>query len=72
MLVLFSIIGAGALWLTFTWLAAAIVASQFSAQKGYGEKPGLVTGPSGPPATCLAGTFTRASPERRRAHSWPS
>jgi hypothetical protein len=44
MLVLFSVIGAGALWLTFTWLAAAIVASQFSAQKGYGEKPGLVTG----------------------------
>lgn len=42
--VLFSIIGAGALWLTFIWLAAAIVASQFSAQKGYGEKTGLVTG----------------------------
>ena len=44
MLVLFSIIGPEALWLTFIWLASAIVASQFSAQKGYGEKPGLVTG----------------------------
>jgi hypothetical protein len=44
MLVLFSIIGTGALWLTFIWLGSAIVASQFSAQKGYGEKPGLVTG----------------------------
>lgn len=44
MLVLFAIIGTGALWLTFIWLAAAIVASQFSAQKGYGEKAGLVTG----------------------------
>jgi hypothetical protein len=39
-----AVIGAGALWLTFAWLAAAIVASLFSAQKGYGEKYGLVTG----------------------------
>jgi hypothetical protein len=41
---LFAVIGAGALWLTFVWLASAIVASQFSLQKGYGEKTGLVTG----------------------------
>jgi hypothetical protein len=39
-----AVIGAGALWLTFVWLAAAIVASLFSSQKGYGEKYGLVTG----------------------------
>lgn len=39
-----AVIGAAALWLTFVWLAAAIVASAFSAQKGYGEKVGLVTG----------------------------
>jgi hypothetical protein len=41
---LFAVIGAGALWLTFVWLASAIIASQFSLQKGFGEKMGLVTG----------------------------
>jgi hypothetical protein len=41
---LLAVIGAGALWLTFVWLASAIIASQFSLQKGYGEKTGLVTG----------------------------
>jgi hypothetical protein len=41
---LFAVIGTAALWLTFVWLASAIVASTFSAQKGYGEKPGLITG----------------------------
>ena len=39
-----AVIGAGALWLTFVWLASAIVASLLSANKGYGEKRGLVTG----------------------------
>ena len=39
-----AVIGAGALWLTFVWLASAIIASLFSLNKGYGEKPGLVTG----------------------------
>jgi hypothetical protein len=39
-----AVIGAGALWLTFVWLASAIVASLFSLNKGYGEKTGLVTG----------------------------
>jgi hypothetical protein len=41
---LFAVIGAGALWLTFVWLVSAIIASQFSLHKGYGEKTGLVTG----------------------------
>jgi hypothetical protein len=41
---LFAVIGAGALWLTFVWLASAVIASQFSLQKGFGEKTGLVTG----------------------------
>jgi hypothetical protein len=41
---LFAVIGAGALWLTFVWLASAIIASQFSLHKGFGEKIGLVTG----------------------------
>jgi hypothetical protein len=41
---LLAVIGAGALWLTFVWLGSAIVASLLSHAKGYGEKPGLVTG----------------------------
>jgi hypothetical protein len=40
----FAVIGTAALWLTFVWLASAIVASNFSDQKGYAEKTGLVTG----------------------------
>jgi hypothetical protein len=39
-----AVIGPEALWLTFVWLASAIVASIFSHMKGYGEKTGLVTG----------------------------
>ena len=39
-----AVIGAAALWLTFVWLASAIMASLFSDAKGYGEKLGLVTG----------------------------
>jgi hypothetical protein len=39
-----AVIGTAALWLTFIWLASAIVASQFSEAKGYGQKVGLVTG----------------------------
>jgi hypothetical protein len=39
-----AVIGTGALWLTFVWLASAIIASQFSLHKGWGEKTGLVTG----------------------------
>jgi hypothetical protein len=39
-----AVIGPEALWLTFVWLASAIIASLFSALKGYGEKTGLVTG----------------------------
>jgi hypothetical protein len=40
----FAVIGAAALWLTFVWLASAIIASTFSNQKGFGEKPGLISG----------------------------
>jgi hypothetical protein len=36
--------GATALYLTYVWLASAIVASYISARKGYGEKPGLAAG----------------------------
>jgi hypothetical protein len=41
---LIAVIGAAALWLTFVWLASAIIASLLSDAKGYGEKWGLVTG----------------------------
>ena len=39
-----AVIGAKALWLTYAWLASAIVASYLSNRKGYGEKPGLASG----------------------------
>jgi hypothetical protein len=41
---LLAVIGSGALWLTYLWLASAIVASYLSARKGYGEKLGLAFG----------------------------
>jgi hypothetical protein len=41
---LFAVIGAKALWLTYLWLASAIIASYLSARKGYGEKLGLAFG----------------------------
>lgn len=41
---LLAVIGTAALWLTFVWLASAIIASLLSDAKGYGEKWGLVTG----------------------------
>jgi hypothetical protein len=37
-------IGSKALWLTYLWLASAIVASYLSARKGYPEKLGLAFG----------------------------
>ena len=40
----FALIGAKALWLTYIWLASAIVASYLSNRKGYGEGPGLASG----------------------------
>ena len=39
-----ALLGAKALYLTFAWLASAIVASWLSGRKGYGEKPGLASG----------------------------
>jgi hypothetical protein len=44
MTVVFALLGAKALWLTFIWLASAIIGSWLSDRKGYGEKPGLATG----------------------------
>jgi len=39
-----SVIGATALWLMYSWLLSAIVASYLSDRKGYGEKLGLAFG----------------------------
>jgi hypothetical protein len=39
-----AVIGARALWLTYLWLASAVVTSYLSARKGYGEKLGLAFG----------------------------
>jgi hypothetical protein len=44
MIVIFALLGAKALYLTFLWLASAIGASWLSDRKGYGEKPGLASG----------------------------
>jgi hypothetical protein len=61
-----AVIGSGALWLTFVWLAAAIVASQFSYHKGYGEKTGLVTGIVG----TIVGAFIWAVWPAREVSRW--
>ena len=40
----FAVIGSQALWLTYGWLASAIIASYLSDRKGYGERAGLASG----------------------------
>ena len=44
MLTVFALLGSTALWLTYAWLASAIVASYLSGRKGYGERAGLASG----------------------------
>jgi hypothetical protein len=44
MTLVFALLGAKALWLTYIWLASAIAASWLSDRKGYGPKAGLATG----------------------------
>ena len=44
MIVVFADIGAKALYLCYIWLLSAIIASELSRSKGYGEKAGLGTG----------------------------
>ena len=41
---LFALLGSTALWLLYSWLAAAIIASYLSGRKGYGERVGLASG----------------------------
>jgi hypothetical protein len=40
----FALLGSTALWLLYSWLAAAIAASYLSGRKGYGERVGLACG----------------------------
>ncbi len=39
-----ALLGSKALFLLFGWLLSAIIAQYLSDRKGYGEKPGLVSG----------------------------
>jgi len=39
-----ALIGSKALWLTYAWLASAIISSYLSNRKGYGERVGLACG----------------------------
>ena len=41
---LFALLGSTALWLLYSWLASAIIASYLSGRKGYGERVGLACG----------------------------
>jgi len=43
-MIVFALLGAAALYLTFAWLLSAIVASYLSGRKGYGERVGLACG----------------------------
>lgn len=43
-MIVFALLGAKALWLTYIWLASAIISSWLSDRKGYGQKPGLASG----------------------------
>jgi hypothetical protein len=43
-MIVFALLGATALWLTYAWLLSAIVASYLSGRKGYGERVGLAFG----------------------------
>ena len=40
----FALLGSTALWLLYSWLASAIIASYLSGRKGYGERAGLACG----------------------------
>ena len=44
MTVLLASLGVKALYLTYIWLLSAVAASWLSDRKGYGERPGLITG----------------------------
>jgi hypothetical protein len=39
-----ALIGSTALWLLYSWLASAIIASYLAGRKGYGERSGLASG----------------------------
>jgi uncharacterized membrane protein len=43
-MIVFGLIGANALFLTYAWLLSAIIGSTLSKAKGYGERPGLASG----------------------------
>jgi hypothetical protein len=44
MTILLAALGVKALYLTYLWLLSAVAASWLSDRKGFGERPGLITG----------------------------
>jgi hypothetical protein len=44
MTTLLAVLGVKALYLTYVWLLSSVAASWLSDRKGYGERPGLITG----------------------------
>jgi len=62
---IFALLGAAALWLTYLWLLAAIVASYLSERKGYGEKLGLAFGPLLSVVGTVIWLFWPAKPESK-------
>ncbi len=44
MTLLLASLGVKALYLTYIWLLSSVAASWLSDRKGYGERPGLITG----------------------------
>jgi hypothetical protein len=44
MTMVFAVLGATALYLTYAWLLSAVVGSYISGRKGYGERVGLAAG----------------------------
>lgn len=44
MTIVLAALGVKALYLTYVWLLSAVAASWLSDRKGFGERPGLITG----------------------------
>ncbi len=59
----FAAIGATALFLLYAWLGGAIIASELSRRKGYGERVGLACGLLVPVVGALAWLVWPAKPD---------
>ncbi len=59
----FAAIGATALFLLYAWLGGAIIASELSRRKGYGERLGLASGLLVPVIGAVVWLFWPAKPD---------